>query len=88
MTLPPKALNVLVDIKKSLLAKELAELNIPRTEGNWEPPRGPVHPEQAKAYSEMAVRKEKPPQMRKVARGSNSVFQRACRRREWWTPVY
>jgi hypothetical protein len=22
------------------------------------------------------------------ARKSNSVFQRACRRREWWTPVH
>jgi hypothetical protein len=83
MTLPPKALNALVDIKKNLLAateiKAGADAN------------PTVEAAQLVVPSPKTTRrgqKENPPQMRKVARGSNTVFQRACRRREWWTPVY
>jgi hypothetical protein len=50
-------------------------------------------PEAAPAMAEEPPARLKPEPKRitaraKNARKSNSVFQRACRRREWWTPVH
>jgi hypothetical protein len=83
MTLPPKALHVLVDIKKSLLAA--TEIKVGADANPIVEAAQLVVPSPKTTRREQ---KEKPPQMRKTSRGGNSVYQRACRRREWWTPVY
>lgn len=71
MTLPPKAIFALATIRAELLAKN-EEQNDSR-EGA-DPPK-----QERKERREITARPRRT--------GRNAVFQRACRRRDWWTPI-
>ncbi len=72
MTLPPRALTVLANMKAELLSREERE-------------KAPL--EKKKEEEPSGLRAEKPRvRTRRVARVS--AFQRGCQRREWWAPVY
>jgi hypothetical protein len=72
MTLPPKALQVLVDLKKSLVcpatSPAIAAARAERTSA-WR---------EEKATKTFSGRRAKPA----------NAFQRGCQRRAWWSPVH
>ena len=81
MQLPTKALNALVDIKKSLLA---ATETIDRADAN-----PTVEAAQLVVPSPKTTRREKKqPKTFSGRRSKTSVVQRSFHRRDWWTPSY
>ncbi len=73
MTLPPKALNVLADIKANLLSSDV--IITPE-----EPKLPPILPKKPRVeWSSQCMRH---------ARERHGAFQRACRRKEFHAPVY
>jgi hypothetical protein len=73
VTLPPRALAVLATIRAELLSAPASACAV-------EPPA--PDPPRVKAESKQVTAR-----MRNRRR-SESIWQRACRRRDWWTPTY
>jgi hypothetical protein len=73
VTLPPKALTVLIDLKKELLSRDLQL----KTTANEEPRRASRVDGAAPQISQKKLRPQRV-----------NGYQRMCQRRDWASPVY